>query len=444
MSDTSRPRRVVVVVGVATDVGKTWVGARLLTAAREAGLRVAARKPAQSFAADDGRPTDAEVLAEATGEDPRQVCPPHRSYPLAMAPPMAADRLAPSSGPLLLAELVSEIRWTAPDVDVGLVETVGGARSPVAHDGDSAQLAAALRPDLAVLVADAGLGTINAVRLSTAALAAEARSAPVVVVLNRFDPNDPLHLANARWLRERDGCDVVTTADDAWARRIVSMVERHEGDARMRESSRHRGSALTTKGVSMSDRWLVGADDLGMITRAWEARLAVTDDPRHRAILETMLRHLRTEGSGDLEGVIDTLTDEPLFIHADGTRRSGRDAIRDFYSEMFTQGGLGNMRVENVRLVVDDDAIVTQSRVSWIVPWWMGREMGYDIPEESGHYATHRHLCTVLPFDDEGRLIGEHSYARAQRADDWDRVPDGELSPGYLAWLEGVTGEDER
>jgi hypothetical protein len=55
-------------------------------------------------------------------------------------------------------------------------------------------------------VADPGLGTINAVRLSCSALPAHG----IVVVLNRFDPADALHVANRSWLTDRDGFDVVS------------------------------------------------------------------------------------------------------------------------------------------------------------------------------------------------------------------------------------------
>ena len=67
-----RPRRVVAVVGTGTDVGKTWVAARLLSDLRAAGLRVAARKPAQSFDPDDDPAgLDAAVLGAATRRAPR-------------------------------------------------------------------------------------------------------------------------------------------------------------------------------------------------------------------------------------------------------------------------------------------------------------------------------------------------------------------------------------
>jgi len=191
-----------VVVGTGTDVGKTWVAARLLTDLRAAGVTVAVRKPAQSFEpADDPARRDAAVLGAASGEPPGVVCPPHRCYEVPMAPPMAAEALG--RPPFAIADLVHELRWPHDPVEVGLIETAGGVRSPLASDGDCLALCGALGPDLVVLVADAGLGTINAVRLTVEALG-DVRAPVVAVVLNRFDPGDELHRRNRAWLVERE------------------------------------------------------------------------------------------------------------------------------------------------------------------------------------------------------------------------------------------------
>ena len=199
----------VVVTGTDTGVGKTWVSVELALALRERGARVAVRKPVQSFDRGD-RTTDADILAEATGEDSIVVCPGHRRYPLAMAPPMAADALG---GPAFkLGELVEEL--DLPSEGVALVEGVGGVRSPLSHDGDSVDLAHALEADLVVLVAHAGLGTINSVRLASSAL----EGLPTVVFLNRFDPADTLHSANRRWIAENDGLDVATSPSELLSR----------------------------------------------------------------------------------------------------------------------------------------------------------------------------------------------------------------------------------
>jgi dethiobiotin synthetase len=200
-----RPRRLVLVVGTGTDVGKTWTSAHLLSTLRREGATVAARKPAQSFdPGDDRARLDSAVLGAATGESPQTVCPPHRWYEAAMAPPMAADALGRDR--FTVDDLVGELAWPPVPVDVGLVESAGGVRSPQTHDGDAVALLRALCPDLVLLVADAGLGALNAVRLSVDALP---DGTNVVVVLNRYDSRNDLHLRNRRWLSRHDGLRAV-------------------------------------------------------------------------------------------------------------------------------------------------------------------------------------------------------------------------------------------
>ena len=211
----TRPRKLVLVVGTATDVGKTWVGGATLAALAAGGATVAARKPAQSFDPSDPHPTDSEVLGAATGEDPAAVCPAHRNYEVPMAPPMAADALGLAIP--TLDELLDELHWPDPAVDVGWLETVGGPRSPIGVDGDSVTVAERLLPDVVVLVADAGLGTVNAVLLSIGPFAAH-RS---IVVLNRYDEGDDLHRRNLAWLRTREGLEIVTDPE-ALARLLLN------------------------------------------------------------------------------------------------------------------------------------------------------------------------------------------------------------------------------
>jgi dethiobiotin synthetase len=195
----------VVCAGTGTEVGKTWVGAAVLAELRRRGHTVAARKPAQSFDPDEGGPHDAEVLAAATGERPEDVCPGERSFPVPMAPPMAAAALglpAPR-----LDELVGALRWPEPAPELRWLELVGGPRSPLADDGDGVDLTARLRPEAVVLVADAGLGTINAVLLSCPPFV-ELGLVPFVF-LNRWDPEDDLHRRNRAWISDRGPAPVL-------------------------------------------------------------------------------------------------------------------------------------------------------------------------------------------------------------------------------------------
>ncbi len=191
------------VTGTGTGTGKTWVGAHLLAALRAGGHTVAARKPVQSHDPGD-ETTDADVLARASGERPESVCPRHRWYDVPMAPPIAAELLDRPA--FSVQDLVDELAWPE-GVYVGLVEGVGGPRSPIASTGDTVALAEALEPDTVVLVARTELGTINAVLLAASVL-----DEPVVF-LNHYRENDPMHARNAQWLRERIGLDVVTGID---------------------------------------------------------------------------------------------------------------------------------------------------------------------------------------------------------------------------------------
>lgn len=204
----TRPATLVAVAGVATEIGKTWATARVIEHLRGRGFSVSARKPVQSYGPEDLGATDAEVLAAASGDAPPAVCPAHRWYPVPLAPPLAAS--AAGQVPPLLAELLAETRWPSPAADFGFVETVGGVRSPLADDGDCGDLVRALEPDGVLLVAGAGLGAINDVRLAAAALAGPS----LVVYLNRYLPGDDVHRRNLAWLTERDGLVVETGIED--------------------------------------------------------------------------------------------------------------------------------------------------------------------------------------------------------------------------------------
>ena len=220
----SGPRRLVLVTGTATEVGKTWVAAALLSRARERGLVVAARKPAQSFEVTPGpgpggplpvEPTDAQRLAASTGEDPGLVCPAGHSYAVPMAPPMAAAALGRPAPTIEDYVRTIEGSWApgegAPErIDLAVVEGAGGVASPLGDDGDSADLGRALGAHVAVVVAVPSLGVINSVRLAVAAL----DPIPVIVHLNRFDAGDDMHWRNLEWLRGRDGLTVTTGIDD--------------------------------------------------------------------------------------------------------------------------------------------------------------------------------------------------------------------------------------
>ena len=126
---------------------------------------------------------------------PTTVCPPHRWLAVPMAPPDGGRRARPSR---VHHRRPRRARSTWPEATRSASSRAPAAcalRSPTTATRSTSSRA--LAPDVVLVVADAGLGTINAVRLD-----ASTRSPPfpVVVALNRYDDGDDLHRANRDWL----------------------------------------------------------------------------------------------------------------------------------------------------------------------------------------------------------------------------------------------------
>ncbi len=167
-----------------TGVGKTEVACALLRAARAAGVDAVGMKPAQS-GATAGEASDAERLAEASGnvEPIEAICPYALRAPL--APAVAARREGVA---ISLARILDAARALAARHAALLVEGAGGLLVPLTERETYADLAAALGLPVLV-VARAGLGTVNHTALTVEAL--RRRGLAIAgIVLNRAAPED--------------------------------------------------------------------------------------------------------------------------------------------------------------------------------------------------------------------------------------------------------------
>jgi hypothetical protein len=170
-----------------------------------------------------------------------------------------------------------------------------------------------------------------------------------------------------------------------------------------------------------------------------EERLARTSDPRHRTMLETVIAHAKAEAHGDVDGLMATLSDDPQYHFWSGGTDwgpKGRDAVRSFY-EGFVASGAGFFESVKVRVVVDDDTVVTESDMRAIVPGSVARARGCDVPDVDGHYLVTARTAIFWPFDAAGALVGEDSYGSSD-ARVFRRVPDDELPAAYLAMLGAI------
>jgi dethiobiotin synthetase len=184
---------IVLVTGTDTEVGKTIATAAMAAAAQAAGLRVAVIKPGQTGIAS-GAPTDTDVVTRLAGPDTVRTL---AEYPEPLAP-LAAAKVAGLPA-LDLFDVVDAIRAEAGKHDLVLVEGAGGLLVPMGlrPSGEAwtfADLATTLGSST-IVVARAGLGTLNHTALTLEAL--DRRGVPAKVILGAW-PAEPelVHWAN--------------------------------------------------------------------------------------------------------------------------------------------------------------------------------------------------------------------------------------------------------
>lgn len=159
-SSRSDSVRDLLVTGTDTSVGKTMIAAALLMALRARGLRALGFKPVETGIIGDAV-TDSAVLALASGEDNIDARP-LLQLPEPLAPAVAAERAGMALEPDHIETRIKKLR------DAGytlVVEGAGGVMVPLSWGYTVLDLAQACDLD-AVVVARAGLGTLNHVAMT--------------------------------------------------------------------------------------------------------------------------------------------------------------------------------------------------------------------------------------------------------------------------------------
>lgn len=170
----------VFVTGTDTGVGKTYASLALIAGWRSQGLRVGVMKPSETGLEVDGvlgPPQDAVQLLDASGADLTldEVCPFRFNAP--MAP---AEAAALEGGGVCIDTVKKIYRSIEERHDITLVEGAGGLLVPFTEDMMAADLIKELGLPM-ILVARAGLGTINHTCLTIES--AQARGLDVIGVI---------------------------------------------------------------------------------------------------------------------------------------------------------------------------------------------------------------------------------------------------------------------
>ena len=199
------------ITGTGTDIGKTYVTGLIVKCLRDAGMQAGYYKAALSGAERDaaGRllPGDALHVNEVAGLGETI---PHLVsyiYEEAVSPHLAAQR---SGMPIDFDEVRRDFRAALARYDYLTMEGSGGIICPLRWDETQHVVLDDFVKDLGLstlVIADAGIGTINAVVLTIEHL--RARQIPVRgIIFNHSHPGDFMEEDNARMVEEMTGVPV--------------------------------------------------------------------------------------------------------------------------------------------------------------------------------------------------------------------------------------------
>ena len=204
------------IIGTGTDVGKTYVSGLILKKLKESGVSAAYYKAAMSGneRSADGSliPGDALHVKRVSGisQPLEEMCP--YVYETAVSPHLASRM---EGNPVQMEVVLEGFRKACQGYEYVTMEGSGGILCPICFDEKEIWL-----PDVVkacgldcLLVADAGLGTINAVGLTAFYL--KARDIPLKgIIFNHFQPGDPMQEDNMKMCEHLTGAKIVACVRD--------------------------------------------------------------------------------------------------------------------------------------------------------------------------------------------------------------------------------------
>jgi hypothetical protein len=165
------------------------------------------------------------------------------------------------------------------------------------------------------------------------------------------------------------------------------------------------------KGVQMA-KLDVAQLDVTKTNDAIERLLEVTENPRHRFLLQNFYRHRYLEIAGRYEEIFvpEMTVEHPVYhMHAQGidTILDGREQVKGLY-HMWAETNQCIFYVVEEEVAVADHFIATMDKVAY--QQVLGKallEGGIDVDDENAMYLYKSFDEMIWPYDDRGRMIGE-------------------------------------
>ncbi len=204
------------ITGTGTDVGKTYITGLIIKKLKEYGINAAYYKAAMSGneKRSDGSliPGDALHVKNVSGiEQPlEEMCP--YIYENAVSPHLAS-RL--EGNPVQMSRVLEDFYKVCEKYEYVTMEGSGGILCPICFDEAKIQLTDIIKACGlgCLMIADAGLGTINSVGLTAAYLKAE--QIPLKgIIFNHYEPGSLMHEDNKKMCEYMTGVKVIACVKD--------------------------------------------------------------------------------------------------------------------------------------------------------------------------------------------------------------------------------------
>jgi len=167
-----------------------------------------------------------------------------------------------------------------------------------------------------------------------------------------------------------------------------------------------------------------------------EVRLASTESPRQRTLIEAVIAHGKAEAARDLDGLMATLVEEPMYHFWVGQRDvgpKGYSSVRAYYQQFVLSGG-AVFESPKHRIVVDDNSVVHEGIITTLASGRIAKARGYDVDDLEAHYALRMRNTVLWSFDERALAFGEDSYT-VIAPEDFEKIADDQLPTVYVDYL---------
>jgi len=164
-----------------------------------------------------------------------------------------------------------------------------------------------------------------------------------------------------------------------------------------------------------------------------DARIAETTNEKHLAQLQVLRAHMHGEVTEDVDALLATISPKRVQYRTWGAtpdlEPDSHEGVREFYYERKRLGQL-YFQFDIDRLIVADDALVTDGVMHSLMPGQVAAYLGLGEVDESAIYLVDTRMIITWPFDDNGLLIGEESYTVPVKL---ERLDPADVPQEYLA-----------